>query len=384
MTAPEPAADITALAARGRRLARAGEHARAVRVFRRLAEADPDNAEWWWRLTQLHHRLGREPAARRAAVRALAVDGGATSVDRALLRTTPAELRARRRTAQFVAEHLDDIRRRAAAGVSAAPRRSAPRVFTFWAQGFAEAPPVVQRCRQEARRWHTDEQLVALTDADIAAVVSLPPVVVERTSADKTRFSDFLRLQLLLDHGGVWMDATCLTRSNLVEAFPALTGSGFFAFERRTNRLSNWMLAASPGHPVIAMLRAAHLVFWEQHERVWHYYLFHHLFEALVLLDAGFRQQWQRSPRLSAGPPHALQEHLDAPYTEPQLRELLNGSFVHKLTYKYDAGEVGPQTLLGHLVDHGLPPDLDEIAVDRWVKPPGRWRRLARRGLRSA
>ena len=84
------------------------------------------------------------------------------------------------------------------------------------------------------------------------------------------------------------MDATCLPRARMQDVVPDLLGSGFFAFTFRHGRLGNWFLASEPNHYVVAMLREAHYAYWRAYDHVVDYYLFHHLFEMLYLLDERF------------------------------------------------------------------------------------------------
>jgi Capsular polysaccharide synthesis protein len=156
---------------------------------------------------------------------------------------------------------------------------------------------------------------------------------------------------LLARHGGVWVDATCLSTSNVLDALQGASGSGFFAFTRRPARPSNWLLAASAHHYLVEMLLAGHLTFWQQHRRPSHYFMFHHMFESLYLLDDEFRRLWESVPDVSAGPPHFFQRSMRGDYDADRFRELLASSFVHKLTYKYAPEVTERPSMLRALLD---------------------------------
>ena len=97
---------------------------------------------------------------------------------------------------------------------------------------------------------------------------------------------------------------------------PDLLGSGFFAFTFRRGRLGNWFLASEPNHYVVAMLREAHYEYWQAYDHVVDYYLFHHLFEMLYLLDERFAAHWDATPRRFVRRATAYNKSLLEPYDD--------------------------------------------------------------------
>jgi hypothetical protein len=345
MTAIEPLRERADVAMRERRLDD------ALIDYRRLAEAEPTNSTWWWRIARAHELRQDAPGCDEAIRRALALDGGASTLDERLLRAGPFELRSRRRITKFVRANLDRIRALAATLDAPAPAQGR-RLFVYWGQDFAAAPPIVQRCLAEVRRHHAPDDLVLLTDANRDEWARVPDDVTSAIGDDRTKLSDALRLELLWRHGGVWLDATCLPVADVL----AETASrpGFFAFELRPRRPSSWLLSAPPGNPVVGLLCAAQRLYWTHFGGPRAYYAIHQLFEALVLLDEDFRREWRESPRPSADPPHALQRMWNQPYDDASVDHVLRRSWVHKLTYKYDAAEAAPGTILDRLLTTGL------------------------------
>ena len=252
----------------------------------------------------------------------------------------------------MIAEHIDAIRTAAAAS-RAAPYGEA-RIFTFWAQGFANAPPVVQRCRQELRRFHSDDEIVALDCTCIDAYARLPQPITRTIGDDWTKLSDLLRLELLSSYGGVWLDATCLPRRRVLDLLPRLLPpSGFFAFTVRHARPASWFLASEPDHYLVAMLREAHYEYWRHYDRVTDDYLFHHIFETLYRVDEKFHALWDRTPRVSRKAAIEFKNAMLEPHDPRRFDDLLNGCFVHKLTYKHDADALRRDNMLSRLVRDG-------------------------------
>jgi hypothetical protein len=151
-------------------------------------------------------------------------------------------------------------------------------------------------------------------------------------------------------YGGVWLDATCFPRERIFDHLPELLRAGFFAFRYRRARISSWMLASEPSHPIVAMTLAAQHVYWERFRRSIDYYVVHHLFESLYYLDDDFRERVLATPWRSSHPPARFARRMLEPYDPALYKRLLEGSFIHKLSYKYPHGADRPDTLLGHLM----------------------------------
>jgi tetratricopeptide (TPR) repeat protein len=327
----------------------------AADAYREALALDDSKQTWHARLGTALERSRDLDGARRAYEDLLQRDLKTTDVDRRLLEADVRRFPARRRYGRFVAAHLDEIRERASASTYEHPG-DRPRIWVYWGQGIANAPAVVRRCHQELMRYHTADEVVVLDDGLVPHYVEIPEVVRNRTAENRTKFSDALRLELLSRYGGIWLDATCFPRRRLLDLLPELLPSGFFAFRYRTARISSWLLASEPNHPVVAMTREAQYIFWEHFRRPFDYYLLHHLFESLYYVADEFRERYEPTPWLSSHPPSRFARVMHQPYDRDRYDELLGGCFVHKLTYKFQPWRPKPDTLLGHLMRGDDPP----------------------------
>ena len=328
-------------------LERQGRWAEAADAYR-AALALERRKKWNVRLGKTLERTDREEA-RRHYEALLERDPKATPIDRRLLKADARRFQTRRKYARFVARNLDEIRERAAA-VRFDASAEAPRIWMYWAQGIEDAPAIVQRCHEELLRYHSADEIVLLDEELVPRYAEIPDVVRRRTAENPTKFSDALRLELLLRYGGVWLDATCFPRERLVDRLPELLPSGFFAFRYRRARISSWLLASEPNNAVVAMTREAQFLYWKRFRRPFDYYLLHHLFESLFYLAGEFRERVLETPWRSSHPPARFARRMLEPYKPELYKRLLRGSFVHKLSYKYPESAATPDTLLGHLL----------------------------------
>jgi tetratricopeptide (TPR) repeat protein len=333
----------------GEALARTREWQAAADAYRAALALDDSKERWHLRLGTALGRSGRRDDARRTYEDVLERDPQTTDVDRSLLEADVRRFPSRRRYARFVATHLDEIRERASA-VRHEPSAYQPRIWVYWDKGIATGPAIVRRCHRELLRYHSADEVVVLDEGLVPHYVEIPEVARRRTAQNPTKFADVLRLELLSRYGGVWLDATCFPRQRVLDLLPELLPSGFFAFRYRAARISSWLLASEPNHPLIAMIREAQYVYWEHFARPIDYFPLHHLFESLYYLADDFRESYEATPWRSSHPPSRFARVMLDPYDQHRYNKLLDACFVHKLTYKFPPERAKPDTLLAHLM----------------------------------
>lgn len=85
------------------------------------------------------------------------------------------------------------------------------RIWICWWQGEENAPEVVKRCIESIRRSAGDHIVTLITEDNLKDYVDIPQWVFDKHKAgliSRTHLSDILRLSLLSQHGGMWLDTT--------------------------------------------------------------------------------------------------------------------------------------------------------------------------------
>jgi len=325
--------------------------------LRQALEKRPDAPERAYSLAYAYDKLKRRDDSKRTSAAGLVHDTGLPFDGPAVLGLDVKSFGARRELGVFLAEHLDQIRTQAEQRLAqpVATTFDQP-VFVYWAQGFAAAPPLVRACVAQLRATNPGAEVHELTDETIGSYVDLPPDIAAKLGANKTHFSDLLRLMLLEKYGGVWIDGTCYVTEPLRPHIDrALEQGSVFAFNYHGPYISNWLLAARPGSYAMHLWRAASFLWWEERGELIDYFLHHHVFEMLHHLDARFRAEWDEGLRLSSRPPHALQTAMLKPYDPAAFRRMTGGAFAHKLRYKYQPSEVTSESYLSRIIRADLP-----------------------------
>src|ERR1700736_2319609 len=104
-------------------------------------------------------------------------------------------------------------------------------IWTCWFQGREAAPPLVEKCLGSWEEANPDWQFRCLDAGSIGKFIPICDYInPRRQTLTAASLSDLVRLLLLREFGGVWVDATLLCNRPLDEWLPGLMSEGFFAF----------------------------------------------------------------------------------------------------------------------------------------------------------
>lgn len=218
-------------------------------------------------------------------------------------------------------------------------------VWSYWDPSDLGEPEIVRLCRRSHQQWLGDD-LIALDRGNTSTYVDKSVFEIEKScQISRTHFSDLLRLNLLAKHGGLWLDATTLLTG---QPDALVTNSDVFLFLRPNDPfvVSSWCIRSNPQNHLIQLWFNALHRFWRDHVNLFHYFQMHFLLESMILLDPMIRHQFMGIPACSALRPHSVQNHLRSCVGDHAcpMPELLESSWIHKLTYK-DLPPESPQLL---------------------------------------
>ena len=242
---------------------------------------------------------------------------------------------ARRHLARWLNDNMPAIK--AIADAIPVDTTAEPKTYVFWAQGFENAPDVVQKCNNLLRKTQKPDHLVILDESNWRNYCTIPEDVIEKLSGQRRQFfADVLRIYLLAERGGVWIDATCVPTIDMADHVAEKAASGFFALTRikDMNLISNWFMMAKPGSYIVRMMAAAMTQYWRTHNTTVDYLVFHLIFECLFYMDSEFHATWKKTPYVSAGNAHAILLMMLDSYDEEKFWRQIDATFIHKLTYK--------------------------------------------------
>lgn len=230
------------------------------------------------------------------------------------------------------------------------------KVWVCWFQGMDNAPPIVKKCVQSISEQVGNENLTIITMDNIEDYVTLPKYIVEKWKKgiiSNTHLSDILRLELLINHGGLWLDATTFITGEIPEY---IYDNDLFMYRLsdandKAIRYNTWLMYATPDNRVLKMVRDLLYEYWKRENRLKEYFLIH-LFITMVLekypddFDAMFRVSDSDSNILYLN-------YFNEPYCEETYNNIVKTTSIHKLTYK-NLDEAKQGTFYQHIIEDNI------------------------------
>ena len=227
-----------------------------------------------------------------------------------------------------------EITKSAAAKTACTSSRTA---WVCWLQGIDAAPVVVKQCYASVNKWLHDWDIVLITAENFSEYATLPDFIIDKWKSGligNAHFSDILRLQLLIEHGGLWLDATTL----LTDCIPDyVLQSDFFVFhngwmDEEMINVANWFIFSKlNSNLLLTQSRDLLIEYWRKYDYAKNYFIFHMLFR--MVTDAN-EHLWNSVPYFNQIDNHLLMIELQKPFNVQRVEQIKALTSIHKLTYK--------------------------------------------------
>lgn len=234
-------------------------------------------------------------------------------------------------------------------------------IWQLWFQGENNAPLIVKKCLKSVKKYCPPEyKVIVLDNNTIEDWIEVSPIIKEKYNKgiiNHAHYSDYIRTCLLAKYGGIWIDATVMLTDNIpqkildqymfcfknnlwylhktspsIELFNYFlnldNASGFYG--------SNWFLLSVPNNPIFILLKEAIKKYWQNNDKLCHYFMYHILFSLYVIENPVCKLNFDNMISLSNREPHLLQSALNYPFDKNLFEEIKKMSPIHKLTYKFD------------------------------------------------
>ena len=217
------------------------------------------------------------------------------------------------------------------------------KIWICWFQGRENAPELVQKCYNSVVNNNPNSEVIVITSENMSQYVTFPDYIIDKWKKGiitHTHMTDLMRLELLINYGGLWLDATVLCTGKAPDYFynselffyqclkPGRDGHGNF--------ISSWLINAKTNNKILMATRELCYEYWKDNNSMWDYFLFHD-FMSIVLekysIDLG-----KIIPRDNATP-HILLLRLFDFYDEKMWNAIKEQTQFHKLTYKFSEND---------------------------------------------
>lgn len=215
-------------------------------------------------------------------------------------------------------------------------------IWICWWQGLEDAPEIVKRCVESIRRNAGNHQVTIITDQNVEQYIQIPEWIKKKQSEgiiSRTNLSDLLRLSLLAEYGGLWLDATFFCTGPLSDmAF----GNPMFSIKRpdylhcsvAQGYFAGYSLACDIDHRrIFATVRDFFLEYWRTNNFLVDYLLVDYM---IVLAQKYNKDIAEAFAAIKPNNPCCddLYKMLGEPYDERYWLELTKDTRLFKLTWK--------------------------------------------------
>jgi hypothetical protein len=155
-------------------------------------------------------------------------------------------------------------------------------IWFCWFQGIQQAPVLVRKCYEHLMLNKPDDyKVVVITDENYKDYVKMPLHIIEKYEKGiitKTHFSDILRFALLAENGGLWIDSTVLTLTNLAvllkeNSFLTLKNDNYDKYTSISNgKWTGYFIKMQKSSGAALLIRDCFYKYWEVENELFDYY----------------------------------------------------------------------------------------------------------------
>ena len=210
-------------------------------------------------------------------------------------------------------------------------------IWQYWESKDGSVPPLVQACLNSVDKFKGDRKRILLNPDNVKDYVDIPEIfwrMREKGLIKTAFFSDILRACLLIQHGGIWMDATVL----LTEELPKyITDADLFVFQNDLKidldglNMASYFIVAKPNNQILVQTLKSLEYYWKENRFLINYFTFLHAFTMVTQKN---KELFAKVPFFSFLPVQQMQGELLNKFDESRWEQLKKISGVHKLTHK--------------------------------------------------
>ena len=237
-------------------------------------------------------------------------------------------------------------------------------IWICWWQGIDQAPELVKVCVDSIKRNAGNHRVIILTEDNYKQYVDIPEWVEEKKNKGiitRTNYSDLLRLSLLAEHGGMWIDSTFFCTQPVLDDyfqqplwsikrpdyFHASVASGYFAgYSLACNEENRFLFVT---------IRDFFLNYWKHNDTMVDYLMVDYMIVLAQKYDHRIAEEFQK---IQPNNPECdeLYKVMGELYNETAWNKMKADTALFKLSWKYQypLEKAGKATFYGMLLKKKL------------------------------
>ena len=158
-------------------------------------------------------------------------------------------------------------------------------IFVCWLQGIESAPNIVKACYNQLKENANGRNIVLITEENLTTIIKFPEYIIKKFregKITKTHLTDLIRMQLIYEFGGAWIDSTIYTTMPLHNK---IFESDFFTIKRNNSspfyvpkgKWTAYFLASKKGCPFGYIAKTILWEYWKNNSELIDYFLIDHI-----------------------------------------------------------------------------------------------------------
>lgn len=162
-------------------------------------------------------------------------------------------------------------------------------IWIMWWQGIDKAPDIVQSCVRSVIKNNPQKQVVIITQNNINKYIRLPSHIIDKFQNDLIKmagFSDIVRMSLLSEYGGMWIDSTVLCTKKIPEnwftsSFFSCKSNDIYKFPQfiPLMRWSAFLIASDGNSELINFCKEFYYDYWKHEDSTIVYHLIDYIID---------------------------------------------------------------------------------------------------------
>lgn len=214
-------------------------------------------------------------------------------------------------------------------------------IWIMWLQGLENAPCLIKKAVKSVEQSLPEHKVVVLDANNFQDYVSVPSDIIDKWRLgviSNPHFSDIVRMELLIQNGGTWFDATIILDKNFDTLQNILDSDQTFFFQNlrpgqmgNSIWLSTWFIHARSNESTLIRVREILYDYWQKHNYLIDYFLFHIIWH---LVYEFHDIEYNKIKKIPNALPLQLMYLLNEKNNETLTEEILHEFPLQKLTYK--------------------------------------------------
>lgn len=232
-------------------------------------------------------------------------------------------------------------------------------VWNFWHQGNEDDIPIVHACMESVKyNCPKEATVITITKDNLQEYIQLPDYILKKVSngiISLTQLSDILRMSLVSERGGCWLDATIFS----VRDYSYVFEKSFWSTKREANNIyipkgkwTGFAFSASKNSIVPTLMKCLFYEYWKRYDVLIDFFLidlflellYRHVPEVKNIIDEnnynneGVHKLWQMLPEI---------------FNEKEYNQVTSDTDFFKLSWRVDIPKMmdGKLTVLGKICE---------------------------------